>query len=139
MTTPYLTSDNFPGLSPQEADALRKKLETILNEECTTDLLGLLSGYNRILADNTQRSQWETIYPKLDVLFKCGRYAPLDGPMFGITMNIRDSDLLTDVASDCGKDRSALAELEILATSWNATFAQSTLWTGKTFELLCYE
>jgi len=134
MKTHFLNADNYPGQSQQETDKLQEQLDTIVNDDCETDIFSLLSGYKRILADNSMRSRWETIYPKLDVLFKCGSYAPLDGPMFGVTMNLRDSDLLKDVAAGCGKDRSALAQLEVLASSWNATFAQSTLWTGKTFE-----
>lgn len=97
-------------------------------------MYSLLAGYTRVLTDNSRRDEWPALYGKLDTLFKCGSYGPLDGPMFGISVCIRDSDYFRGAAKLFGKERSVIAKLETLATSWNATFANSTLWTGKTFE-----
>ncbi len=54
--------------------------------------------------------------------------------MFGVSVCIRDSEYFRDAAKLFGEERSLFAKLETLATAWNATFANSTLWTGKTFE-----
>ena len=113
---------------------MQRKLDTLLDNDLTGTMFSLLAGYTRILTDNSQRDRWPELYDKLDTLFKCGWYAPLDGPMLGVSVCIRDSDYFRGAAKLFGGERSVIAQLETLATAWNATFAHSTLWTGKTFE-----
>lgn len=130
----YLDSGNFPCASTLEAQNLAKSLEHILAEDMKGDPFRMVGDFQRILSDNGQRSRWKEINEKLDVLFKCGRYAVLNGPMIGVSMSIRDSDYFRDTAKAMGQDRSMIANLEWMATAWNATFAPTGLWMGKTFE-----
>lgn len=97
-------------------------------------MLPMLAGYKQILADNRRKDEWDAINEKLMTLFKCGTAAPLDGPMIGVSISIRDSDYLAPAADRLGTGRSALARLEWMASLWNLTFGKSGIWMGKTFE-----
>ena len=130
----YLSSANFPGGDSQESQALAKKLETLLQTDYQGDSYALLAQYQRVLADNKRRMEWPAIHDKLRTLFMCGAAVPLDGPMVGIPLCIRDSDFFRKIAEGLGSERSLLASIEVLATAWNATFADTGLWMGKTFE-----
>ncbi|MBI4791639.1 MAG: hypothetical protein HY789_02635, partial [Deltaproteobacteria bacterium] len=134
MTTAYLSSNNFPAVSPAAADQLAAELDTLLNRDFTGDMYALLAGYQRILADNGQRRQWSAVHAKLQTLFQCGKSVPLDGPMIGIPVSIRDSDYFQDTVRHFGTDRSKIASIEWMATAWNMTFTDTGLWMGKTFE-----
>lgn len=129
-----LRGDNFPAGSDEEKSALESKLQAILQADYGGNLHAMLANYQRSLADNHQRGLWPQIHDKLSVLFKCGKAVPLDGPMVGIPVSIRDSDYFQETAGLFGEDRSLLAKIELLATAWNATFADTGLWMGKTFE-----
>ncbi len=130
----YLDPKNFPCTTLQEEQTLSRAVEKVLAEDMMHDVFQMLGDFHRILADNRRRDSWDEIFEKLDVLFKCGRFAMLDGPMIGITMAIRDSDYFRDTARFFGKNRSIIANIEWMATAWNATFAGSGIWMGKTFE-----
>ena len=134
MTTAYLSSDNFPAASPEAASALAAELETLLSSDFTGSMFALLAGYQQILADNRQRDQWPAVHQKLETLFKCGKYAVVDGPMVGIPVSIRDSDYFRETAQHFGRERSKIASIEWMATAWNMTFTDTGLWMGKTFE-----
>lgn len=129
-----LSSVNFPCDTAQARHALDAKLAELLQRDYSGDFYALFAGYQRILADNQRRLEWPAIHDKLRTLFMCGRAMPLDGPMIGIPVCIRDSDFLRNIAGNAGQNRSVIAGLEILATAWNATFADTGLWMGKTFE-----
>ncbi len=129
-----LSSQNFPSASEDEVQALESRLQAILQADFDGNLHAMLAGYQRILADNHQRELWPQVHDKLNTLFMCGKAVPVDGPMIGIPVAIRDSDFFRDSAELFGKDRSLLASLEVMATAWNATFADTGLWMGKTFE-----
>ena len=130
----YLNPRNFPSLSSSEQDELARRLQTLAAGDLQGDMLAMLGSYQRILADNRRRAQWDEVYRKLDLLFCCGKNAVLDGPMIGVPVAIRDSDYFRTTAHLFGRNRSALATLEWMATLWNLTFADSGLWMGKTFE-----
>lgn len=132
--TIYLGSDNFPGASVQAGQELDNKLAALLQRDYRGDFFALLAGYQRILADNQRKPEWPAVNDKLRTLFMCGRAVPLDGPMVGIPLSIRDSDFFQKITREFGRDRSIAASIEILATAWNATFADTGLWMGKTFE-----
>lgn len=132
--TNYLSSKNFPSESEQTELALASKLATLMQADYHGDFFALLAGYQRILADNKRRIEWLTINDKLKTLFMCGQVMPLDGPMIGIPLCIRDSDFFRKIVQKSGHDRSLLASLEVMATAWNATLADTGLWMGKTFE-----
>lgn len=132
--TEYLNSSNFPCLSTAESDNLAAELKQLLENDFTGDMYALLAGYQRILADNKRRSQWPDIHNKLGILFKCGSYQVVDGPMIGIPVSIRDSDYFQDSVRKVGRERSMIAGIEWMATAWNMTFADTGLWMGKTFE-----
>lgn len=129
-----VNSKNFPCATSLEEQVLARALDKILSEDMKDDVFGMLGGFQRILRDNRRREEWDGTFEKLNVLFKCGRFAPLDGPMIGISMAIRDSDYFRETAKAFGKDRSVIANIEWMATAWNATFAGSGIWMGKTFE-----
>lgn len=131
--TNYLDSNNFPSANRQASFSLDQKLASLLDEP-HGDFYELLAGYQRILADNRRQAEWAAINEKLRILFMCGLAMPLDGPMIGIPMSLRDSDFFLGIARTIGQDRSVLASVEVLAKSWNATFADTGLWMGKTFE-----
>lgn len=129
-----LSSNNFPQSDSGEGVSLESQLQAILQADYDGNLFAMLAGYQRILADNHQRELWPSIHEKLRILFMCGQAASLDGPTIGIPISIRDSDFFRKMAKLTGESRSALAKLELLATAWNATFADTGLWMGKTFE-----
>lgn len=129
-----LSSNNFPNDNVEEAGELENKLAKILKEDFDGDLFVMLARYQRILADNLQRMEWPEIQDKLRTLFMCGRPAVLEGPMIGIPVSIRDSDFFRDTAEIFRQSRSLQASLEVMASAWNATFADTGLWMGKTFE-----
>lgn len=130
----YLSSKSFPCNSDQESQSLENKLATLLQSDYDGDFYALLAHYQRALADNKRRPEWPAIHDKLRTLFMCGRAVPLDGPMVGIPVSIRDSDFFRKIASGLGRERSVIASIEMMATAWNATFADTGLWMGKTFE-----
>ena len=130
----FLDSSHFPSSSTAEADDLAATLAQILADDFFGDLYGMLAGYQRILADNNRRHQWPEVHNKLEVLFKCGRYQIVDGPMIGIPVSIRDSDYFQDTVKQTEGERSLIARIEWMATAWNMTFADTGLWMGKTFE-----
>lgn len=132
--TGYLDSKNFPCDSVQSRRELDGRLAALMQRDFHGDFFELMAGYQRTLADNARHLEWPEIHDKLRTLFMCGRAIPLDGPMIGIPVCIRDSDFLRRIANDFGHDRSAAAKLEVLANAWNATFADTGLWMGKTFE-----
>lgn len=131
---PYLSSKNFPCDSDAASQQLEERLAAILRDDTGDDRFALMAKYQRILANNHRKPEWPAIHEKLRTLFMCGRAAPLNGPMIGIPVGIRDSDLLRQIARQFGRERSAIASVEVLATAWNETFADTGLWMGKTFE-----
>ncbi|SEM59669.1 hypothetical protein SAMN04489760_12521 [Syntrophus gentianae] len=130
----YLNSLNFPCPSGEEEKRLAEQLESVLAEDYQGNMFRMLGKYQRILSDNRQLNLWEGIFEKLSILFMCGRNAVLDGPMIGVSLAIRDSDYFRSTARLFGRDRSAIAALEMMATCWNETFANTGIWMGKTFE-----
>ena len=94
----------------------------------------MLGGYQRILMDNRRRREWDGIFENLKILFMCGKNSPLNGPMIGVTMALRDSDYFKKTAELLGYERSHVAQIEWMATAWNATFVSTGIWMGKTFE-----
>ena len=130
----YLHCRNFPTPSREEEAKLAEQLESVITNDLKGDVFGMLGNFQRILSDNRQRERWDGIFEKLEILFKCGRNAVLNGPMIGVPVAIRDSDYFRHTARMFGSDRSAIAALEWMATAWNATFANTGLWMGKTFE-----
>ena len=129
-----LSSENFSSASSRQMQDLESKLQSILQTDYKHSLHVMLAAYQRILADNYQREQWPLVHDKLQTLFLCGKAAALNGPMIGIPVGIRDSDFFQKTAKLFGNDRSLIAAIEILATAWNASFADTGLWMGKTFE-----
>lgn len=129
-----LSSDNYTAASNGQKRSLDSDLRSILQADYDDDLLVMLARYQRVLADNQQRQHWPEIHEKLKTLFLCGRFAVLDGPKIGVPVAIRDSDFFADAARFSGRDRSLLASVEVMATAWNATLADTGLWMGKTFE-----
>jgi len=99
----------------------------------------MFANYQRILADNNKKDQWPAVHNTLRTLFECGSAVAIDGPMIGIPVSIRDSDFFRELAQQFGQQRSAIAGLEVMASAWNATFADTGLWMGKTFEPLSRE
>jgi hypothetical protein len=130
----YLDIFNFPSGSGNEERTLANSLEAILGVDGKDGMLPMLGRYRKALGDNLRREEWSAIFEKLMVLFKCGKNAQLDGPMIGVTVAIRDSDYFRQTAKLFGADRSAVANIEWMATCWNATFGPTGLWMGKTFE-----
>lgn len=129
-----LSSENFPSVTPSQQEDLETSLQSVLKSDYKGSLFSMLASYQRVLADNSLRDYWPEINQKLQTLFKCGKATPIDGPMIGVTVAIRDSDFFRGVAETFGQDRSFQASLEIMATAWNATLADTGLWMGKTFE-----
>lgn len=130
----FLSSHNYPSSPPMQNDSLAAELASLLQQDFCGDMYALLAGYQRILADNRQRAKWPLTHKKLETLFMCGRCAPLNGPMIGIPVSIRDSDYFKETVRQLGKERSKIAAIEWMATAWNMTFADTGLWMGKTFE-----
>lgn len=135
----YLKSSHFPASSAQEDEALSSALDSILSADFRQNAFASLARYQRILADNSRKHEWPEIHKKLEVLFKCGIAAPLNGPMIGIPVSIRDSDCFKQAAELAGENRSAIAGLEVMGTAWNASFADTGLWMGKTYEPISKE
>jgi hypothetical protein len=129
-----LSSNNISSASPEQRQKFESQLRSILQTDFNDNLYAMMAGYQRILADNQQREQWPIVHDKLLTLFMCGKAVPLNGPMIGIPVEIRDSDFFRETAKLFGKNRSLLASIEVMATAWNATFADTGLWMGKTFE-----
>ena len=113
----YLSSNNFPCDSDQSRQSLSDKLAAVLQGDYHGDFFTLFADYQRILADNQRSAEWPTLHDKLQTLFMCGRAAPLDGPMIGIPVCIRDSDFFRKIARQFGSDRSHLASVEVLAAA----------------------
>jgi hypothetical protein len=130
----YLDIKNFSSVSVEEEESLAEALNSIITDELKGNVFSMLGRYGQILADNFRRAEWDEIANKLSVLFKCGKSVPLDGPMIGVTLSIRDSDYFRETARIFGKERSVVADIEWMAICWNATFASTGLWMGKTFE-----
>jgi len=129
-----LSSENFSTVSSEQKHVIESKLKDILQEDYKGNLFTMLASYQKILADNHQRKFWPLIHDKLQTLFLCGKAVPVDGPMIGIPVSIRDSDYFRNAELLFGDNRSLLASIELMATAWNATFADTGLWMGKTFE-----
>ncbi len=132
----FLDSANFPGLTGEEAARLQHGLDAARRAWFQDGILPGLGRMQRILADNNRRDEWDDVFARLLVLFQCGRSVPLDGPMIGVPLAIRDTDYFRQTARFFGRDRSLVADIEWMATAWNCTFADSGLWMGKTFEPL---
>ncbi len=128
----YLDIANFSAESSSK-EFLAKDLENIL-KDFTPSPYKTLAQYKRILSDNSQRRRWPALHQKLETIFKCGRCTPLNGPMVGVSMGIRDSDYFKDCATHFGLERSYAAKIEWMSTAWNMSFGYSGLWMGKTFE-----
>ena len=132
----YLNSSHFTANSQDDA----KQLETSLNKILTTDYQGsffkLFGSYKKILGDNNRKAEWEGIHAKLTTLLKCGKSTPIDGPMIGVSVSIRDFDYFQQTAQLFGHNRSVVANIEWMASLWNNTFASTGIWMGKTFELI---
>lgn len=129
-----LSSGNFLSDSADASQELESRLQAILEADYSGSLHAMLAGYQRVLADNQQREQWPQVHDKLQTLFMCGKAVPVDGPKIGIPVAIRDSDFFREAAKLFAKERSLLASIEVMATAWNASFADTGLWMGKTFE-----
>ncbi len=130
----HLDPRNFPCASRDEEERLAEKLQSIIANDLKENVFSMLGNFQRILSNNRLRDQWDGIFEKLKTLFICGRNAVLDGPMIGVPVAIRDSDYFRQTAGMFGRDRSAIAAVELMATCWNETFANTGLWMGKTFE-----
>jgi hypothetical protein len=127
----YLAAENFASASRNEEQQLARDLETIKTNDLKNDVFAMLGDFGRILADNSKKDQWDGIFAKLMTLFKCGKSVPLDGPMIGVTLAIRDNDYFRETARLFGSNRSVIADIEWMATCWNATFAPTGLWMGE--------
>lgn len=130
----FLDSRNFPSVDQQQADQLAASLKSLLAHDFSGDFYRMLADYQRLLSDNLKKADWPAVHDKLNTLFRCGKSMPLDGPMVGIPISIRDSDYFRETARHFGRDRSSIAGIEWMATAWNLTFADTGLWMGKTFE-----
>ena len=130
----YLSSKHFPSKSAEADSQLSEALTRLLKDDFDQNSYTCLASYQRILADNQQRDLWPDTHEKLELLFKCGKATALDGPMIGIPVAIRDSDYFKKAVNLIGEQRSLIASIEWMATAWNATFADTGLWMGKTYE-----
>lgn len=130
----YLNTENFLCATVEEKQALTSALEIIIANDFKGEILPMLAGYRKILEDDRRREEWDGIHEKLMTLFKCGKSTLLDGPMIGVPISIRDSDYFKETAKKYGHSRSMRAHIEWMATLWNAAYANTGLWMGKTFE-----
>ncbi len=130
----FLSSSHFPAVSVEEKNSLEADLNSILQTDLQGSFYQMLASFQKILADNCQREQWPLIHEKLNTLFMCGKPVPMDGPMIGIPVSIKDSDYFKETVAHFGRERSHIASIEWMATAWNMTFADTGLWMGKTFE-----
>ncbi|MCP4545568.1 MAG: hypothetical protein GY835_03750 [bacterium] len=135
----FLSSSHFPSTSDEDKRTLQAALDDLLQTDLKGSYHQLLASYQRILADNCHRDKWPEIHEKLTTLFKCGKSVPIDGPMIGISVSIRDSDYFKETVARCGRERSRIASIEWMATLWNMSFADTGLWMGKTFESVSRE
>lgn len=131
---PYLDSNNFPSASQAQQKQLAESLAALLANDYQGSFFKLFGTYKNILGDNNRKAEWDVINAKLDTLLKCGKSVPLDGPMIGVSVSIRDFDYFKKSAALFGKDRSIVANIEWMASLWNNTFANTGIWMGKTFE-----
>ena len=134
MMQTFLNSSNFPAESEDESQHLEDALHQILEQDYQGSFYAMLGRYQRILADNHQKDVWPDVHKKLETLFKCGKPEIIDGPMIGIPVSIRDSDYFKNLDQSEPAERSVIANIELMATAWNATYADTGLWMGKTFE-----
>jgi len=130
----FLSSTQFPAASKDESQSLENALQHILEQDYQGSFYVMFARYQRILADNSQRHAWPVVHKKLETLFKCGKAEVISGPMIGIPVSIRDSDYFKNLGHDGSDERSVMASVEWMATAWNATYADTGLWMGKTFE-----
>lgn len=130
----FLSSSNFPAGPGNDPLLLENALNDILVHDFKGNFFVMLAQYQRILADNRQKHSWPEIHKKLETLFKCGKAEVISGPMIGIPVSIRDSDYFKNTSESLTTERSAIANIEWMATAWNATYADTGLWMGKTFE-----
>ncbi|MEN8166903.1 MAG: hypothetical protein ABFR65_05420 [Pseudomonadota bacterium] len=130
----FLNHKNFPAGSDEEARALADSLEKMLQTDYQQSFFKLFSDYKAILNDNNRKNEWTSVNDKLTTIFKCGKSVPVDGPMIGVSMSIQDSDYFRTTAKIFSKKRSAIANIEWMASMWNLSFANSGIWMGKTFE-----
>jgi len=131
----YLSSKNFPAISSDTEQQLDLSLKQILDSNFPGSFFKLFADYKNILADNKRSDQWSAVNKQLDTLFKCGKGIPVvDGPMIGVSMSIRDSDYFKSSARLFGHERSAIANMEWMASVWNSTFVNTGIWMGKSFE-----
>ena len=130
----YLNSNNFPSATQEEEKQLEESLSKILTDEYQGSFFKLFGSYKKILSDNNRKAEWEDINNKLTTLLKCGKSVPIDGPMIGVSVSIRDFDYFEKTAQLFGHNRSAVANIEWMASLWNNTFASTGIWMGKTFE-----
>ncbi|RLA24974.1 MAG: hypothetical protein DRQ62_03870 [Gammaproteobacteria bacterium] len=130
----YLDSDHFPSLTADQQEQHTQRLEAILSAAPEPNMFALIGQYQRILADNHRRNDWPDIHDKLTTLFLAGRPAPLDGPMIGCPISIRDTDYFQKGAELLGHKRSIIANMDWMASAWNMSFADTGIWMGKTFE-----
>ncbi len=135
----YLDSENYPCKDRQQARELDNRLADLLACDYRGDFYDQLARYQRILADNRRKNEWPAMHEKLHTLFLCGRAMPLDGPMIGISLSLRDSDFFGEISKNFNGVRTAIAGMEILATLWNSTLADTGIWMGKTFEPVSHE
>lgn len=136
----YLSSDHFPFSSQDEKKQHSSQLKAIIASTLPdNNLFALMGDYQRILADNSHRHEWASIHNKLNTLFLAGKAAPIDGPMVGCPISIRDTDYFKKDAEFFGKSRSIVASIEWMATVWNMTFADTGVWIGKSFEPISKE
>ncbi len=130
----YLNSKNFPAKTPEEEERLSSTLSDILRTDYKGSFFTLLGDYSAVFADSRKQEQWDEVHKRLLTLFKCGKDTSLNGPMIGVSMSLRDSDYFQATAEFFGKERSAVANIEWMASCWNVTFGNTGIWMGKTFE-----
>jgi hypothetical protein len=130
----YLKSSHFTANSQEEAKQLEASLNKILTNDYQGSFFKLFGSYKKILADNNRKAEWAGIHAKLTTLLKCGKSTPIDGPMIGVSVSIRDFDYFQQTAQLFGHNRSVVANIEWMASLWNNTFANTGIWMGKTFE-----
>lgn len=130
----YLNSSNFPSNSQDDAKQLETSLNTILTNDYQGSFFKLFGRYKKILGDNNRKAEWAGVNTKLATLLKCGKSVPIDGPMIGVSLSIRDFDYFKQTAQLLGHNRSLVANIEWMASLWNNTFASTGIWMGKTFE-----
>ena len=115
----WLDVKNFPAGSSVESEKLSDSLHNLIVQDGKQGMLSQLANYAEVLADNNRYGEWADIHNKLTVLFKCGVYKALDGPMIGISLSIRDTDYFRKSAELFGKQRSVLANIQWMALAMN--------------------